>query len=224
MQSDFAQHLSQETWRTLAEEESAQQTGAAQATALQNGAELTYFQSHFVGSMELRSDAQTVTQYLNAHQGWFCRCAHPMMVDPVGEHGYLLTVGRYGSFGFEVEPKIGLHLLPPDEQGVYRIETIPDLVSEDQGYKVDFQASLQLVDCPISNAEASYPETNSVTHVQWDLDLSVSLLFPKFIRRLPHALIQVTGDRLLHQIVRQVSRRLTAKVQDDFNKNLAETV
>jgi Protein of unknown function (DUF1997) len=224
MQSDFAQHLSQETWRTLAEEESTQQTGAAQATALQNGAELTHFQSHFVGAMELRSDAQTVTQYLNAHQGWFCRCAHPMTVEPVGEHGYLLTVGRYGSFGFEVEPKIGLHLLPPDEQGVYRIETIPDLVSEDQGYKVDFQASLQLLDCPISNAEASHPEANSVTHVQWDLDLSVSLLFPKFIRRLPHTLIQVTGDRLLQQIVRQVSRRLTAKVQEDFNKNLTETV
>jgi Protein of unknown function (DUF1997) len=224
MQSDFAQHLSKETWRTLAEEESTQQTGAAQATALQNGAELTHFQSHFVGSMELRSDAQTVTQYLNAHQGWFCRCAHPMTVEPVGEHGYLLTVGRYGSFGFEVEPKIGLHLLPPDEQGVYRIETIPGLVSEDQGYKVDFQASLQLVDCPISNAEASYSKTTPVTHVQWDLDLSVCLLFPKFIRRLPHTLIQVTGDRLLQQIVRQVSRRLTAKVQDDFNKNLAETV
>jgi hypothetical protein len=223
MQSDFAQHLSQDNWRTLAEEES-QPTGAAQSTALQNGAELTHFQSHFVGSMELRSDAQTVTQYLNAHQGWFCRCAHPMTVEPVGEHGYLLTVGRYGSFGFEVEPKIGLHLLPPDEQGVYRIETIPDLVSEDQGYKVDFQASLQLVDCPIPNAEASHPKSNSVTHVQWDLDLSVSLLFPKFIRRLPHTLIQVTGDRLLQQIVRQVSRRLTAKVQEDFNKNLTETV
>ncbi len=224
MQSDFAQHLSQETWRTLAEEEFTQQAGNAQSAAFQDSADLTHFQSHFVGSMELRSDAQTVTQYLNAHQGWFCRCAHPMTVKPVGENGYLLTVGRYGSFGFEVEPKIGLHLLPPDEQGVYRIETIPDLVSEDQGYKVDFQASLQLVDCPISNTEESRHETIPVTHIQWDLDLAVSLLFPKFIRRLPHALIQVTGDRLLQQIVRQVSRRLTAKVQDDFNKNLAETV
>jgi hypothetical protein len=225
MQSDFAQHLSPETWRTLAEEELPQQVGTANPATLQDGgAELTHFQSHFVGSMELRSDAQTVTQYLNAHQGWFCRCAHPMTVEPVGENGYLLTVGRYGSFGFEVEPKIGLHLLPPDEQGVYRIETIPDLVSEDLGYKVDFKASLQLVDCPIGNSEESNPAPTPVTHVQWDLDLSVSLLFPKFIRRLPHTLIQVTGDRLLQQIVRQVSRRLTAKVQDDFNKNLAETV
>jgi hypothetical protein len=224
MQSDYAPHLSQETWRTLAEKELTQQSGSPQSAALQDGADLTHFQSHFVGSMELRSDAQTVTQYLNAHQGWFCRCAHPMTVTPVGENGYLLTVGRYGSFGFEVEPKIGLHLLPPDEQGVYRIETIPDLVSEDQGYKVDFQASLQLVDCPISNTEESRHEAISVTHIQWDLDLAVSLLFPKFIRRLPHALIQVTGDRLLQQIVRQVSRRLTAKVQDDFHKNLAGMV
>ncbi|MBV8885364.1 MAG: DUF1997 domain-containing protein, partial [Chroococcidiopsidaceae cyanobacterium CP_BM_RX_35] len=36
---------------------------------------------------------------------------------------------------------------------------------------------------------------------------------------LPNSLIQNTGDRLLHQIVKQVSRRLTYKVQEDFHKS-----
>jgi hypothetical protein len=47
-------------------------------------------------------------------------------------------------------------------------------------------------------------------------------MFPKFIRRLPQGLIQGTGDRVLAQIVRQVSRRLTAKVQDDFHASFSQ--
>jgi hypothetical protein len=34
---------------------------------------------------------------------------------------------------------------------------------------------------------------------------------------LPEGLVQTSGDRLLRQIVRQVSRRLTWKVQEDFH-------
>jgi hypothetical protein len=184
----------------------------------QADADLTHFHSHFVGAMELSGDTETVTQYLNAHRGWFCRCAHPMAVEPIGENGYLLTIGRYGSFGFEIEPKIGLHLLPPDAEGVYRIETIPGVSPAEQGYQVDFQASLQLIDRSKTEAPEDLPQ--ATTHVEWVLELDVALLFPRFIRKLPHALIQVTGDRLLAQIVRQVSRRLTAKVQDDFHTSL----
>ncbi|WP_404788609.1 DUF1997 domain-containing protein [Altericista sp. CCNU0014] len=216
MQSDYAQSLSHDNWMDLTEEPSAQTESTSKG--------LMHFHSHFVGAMELKADAETVEQYLNIHRGWFCRCAHPMAVEPVGENGYLLTIGRYGSFGFEVEPKIGLHLLPPDEQGIYRIETIPDVTPEDNGYKVDFRAALELVDRATDrsqqpDASQSSPPQNS-THIEWTLDLNVALLFPKFIRRLPHNLIQGTGDRLLAQIVRQVSRRLTAKVQDDFHASL----
>jgi Protein of unknown function (DUF1997) len=174
---------------------------------------LTRFQSNFVGCMTLRSDAETVKDYLQQHQGWFCRCAHPMQVQTVEENGYLLTIGRYGSFGFEVEPKIAVRLLPPDAEGVYRIETIPGLVDEEK-YQVTFKAALQLLD---RSQEESLAE-ESLTHVEWTLDLGVTIAFPRFIQRLPHPLIQGTGDRLLQQIVRQVSRRLTAKVQDDFHQ------
>jgi hypothetical protein len=222
MQSNYAQQLPTDAWRDLPPAETVQNLAISDTTLPPSDADLTHFRSHFVGSMELRSDAQTVTDYLNAHQGWFCRCAQPMTVKPVGETGYLLTIGRYGSFGFEIEPQIGLCLLPPDEQGLYKIETIPDLKAEERDYKVDFQAVLQLVDCPLPEIGTLHNRPDAITHIEWTLDLGVALRFPRFIRRLPHALIQVTGDRLLQQIVRQVSRRLTAKVQDDFHANLTE--
>ena len=56
--------------------------------------------------------------------------------------------------------------------------------------------------------------------MQWTLDLGVAIHFPKFIYRLPHKLIQYTGDKVLTQIVRQVSKRLTAKVQEDFHSTV----
>lgn len=174
---------------------------------------LTRFHGQFTDCMEMYADVHTVAEYLNAHQGWFCRCAQPMTVEPLGTNGYALTVGRFGAFNYEVEPKVGLELLPP-ESGAYRIRTIaiPNYVAP--GYDVDFKAVMNLVEKP---ASAESDRGGVVTGVEWELDLSVYLHFPKFIQRLPQSVIQATGDRLLNQIVRQVSRRLTHKVQEDFH-------
>lgn len=168
----------------------------------------TRFHGQFADCMEMFACATTVAEYLNAHQGWFCRCAAPMKVEPIGENGYALAIGRFGAFGYDVEPKVGLELLPP-EQGIYRIKTIniPNYVAP--GYDVDFKAAMQLV--PV--------DSKGVTRVEWNLDLAVYIHFPKFIQRLPKAMVQSTGDRLLNQIVRQVSRRLTHKVQQDFHRS-----
>lgn len=179
------------------------------------------FHGEFEDCMEMYADAATVAEYLQAHQAWFSRCAHPMKVQTLGQNGYALTIGRFGSFGYEVEPKVGLELLPPDEQGVYRIHTIPIPDYTAPGYDVDFNASLQLVELtPEQLAQRSDIPTNwagKVTGVEWQLDLVVSIHFPRFIYRLPKSLIQTTGDRLICQIVRQVSRCLTRKVQNDFH-------
>ena len=48
--------------------------------------------------------------------------------------------------------------------------------------------------------------------------MDVAVKFPKFIHKLPFSVIQKTGDRLLTQIVRQISPRLTYKIQEDFHK------
>ncbi|MBA3920437.1 MAG: DUF1997 domain-containing protein [Nostocaceae cyanobacterium] len=169
------------------------------------------FHSQHSDCMEMLATAHQVAEYLNEHQKWFATCAQPMTVEPLGENGYALTIGRFGSFGYEVEPKIGLELMPADA-GVYRIRTIPvpDYVAP--GYEVDYQASLHLVEVANEGQEV-------ITRVEWELDLTVNIHFPRFIQRLPKSLVQTTGDRLLNQIVRQVSRRLTYKVQQDFHQS-----
>ncbi|MEH1791728.1 DUF1997 domain-containing protein [Nostoc sp.] len=181
-----------------------------------NVATLTKFYGRYQDFMEMPASAEKVAEYLNAHASWFSRCAQPMKVQLLGENGYALVIGRFGAFGYEVEPKIGLELLPPEE-GIYRIRTIPIPDYQAPGYDVDYKASLQLIE---NNACSSA----EVTRVEWELDLVVDLHFPRFIQRLPKSIIQSTGDRLLNQIVRQVSRRLTRKVQQDFQKSLEKSL
>lgn len=165
------------------------------------------------------ADARTVAQYLDQHHEWFRRCAQPMNVEPIGRNSYALLIGRFGSFGYEVEPKIGLNLLP-QEEGVYRIETVPVPGYTATGYDVDFRAAMELVETPFEDAPDHHDRSVHplITRVQWHLDLTVMIQFPRFIHALPKALIQSTGDRLLRQIVRQVSTRLTRKVLEDFHQ------
>lgn len=183
--------------------------------------ESNHFHGYYQSAMDMFADAATVARYLDIHREWFVRCAHPMTAVPLGENGYDITVGRFGSFGYEVEPKIGLDLLPQD-QGVYRIRTIPIPGYESEGYAVDFQAEMHLVELETDPNLYAFPKgladiPAQMTRVEWELNLDVAIHFPRFIQALPKPLIQTTGDRLLNQIVRQVSRCLTHKVQDDFH-------
>jgi Protein of unknown function (DUF1997) len=185
--------------------------------------EASCFQQHFSSCMEMYAEPERVARYLDAHRGWFPRCAHPMKADLIGENGYALTIGKFGSFGYEVEPKVGLNLLPQAD-GVYRIQTIPVPDYEAPGYEVDFRAALHLVEAtPDPKQFAAGQMPAHLTQVEWELNLKVMIHFPRFVHRLPQSLIQTTGDRLLNQIVRQVSRCLTHKVQEDFHstENLA---
>ncbi len=173
--------------------------------------EYTYFESKFVDKMLLDANRQIVADYLDAHHDWFIRCAQPMTVELIGDNAYALTIGKYGSFGYEIEPKIGLELLPQD-QGVYRIQTVEIPNYYTTAYLVDFQAVMYLNE--IVN------EDRLQTEVNWELDLQVAMQFPKFITKLPQTLIQSTGDRVLEEVVKQVSKRLTKKVQNDFDCRL----
>jgi hypothetical protein len=176
------------------------------------------FDSQFKDCMELCADMPTVAEYLDQHHEWFRRCAHPMKAEPIGTNSYALLIGRFGSFGYEVEPKIGLDLLP-SQAGVYRIVTVPVPGYSAAGYDVDFRAAMELVEVPSEDkVRCDRGADPVITCVQWQLDLTVTIQFPRFIHALPKALIQSTGDRLLCQIVRQVSTRLTRKVLEDFHQ------
>jgi hypothetical protein len=169
------------------------------------------FSYRFTDAMLMGADVKTVGKYLDAHQGWFTRCALPMTANQLGKNGYALTIGKFNSFGYAVEPKIGLELLPQDS-GVYRIKTIaiPDYTPP--GYEVSFNAQMRLVETVEGDVLG--------TKVDWDLDLHIYIQFPKFIHKLPTGVIQGTGDKLLKQIVNRVSKQLTHKVQQDFHGNL----
>ena len=179
------------------------------------------YRSSFSDQMEMLAPTPVVADYLDHHDDWFERCAAPMQVHPVDCQSYGLTLGRFGNFGFEVEPTIGLRLLP-EEQKVYRIETI-DLNRDPAGespalndhYDVDFRARMELKPW----ASTTTDDSSLATAVSWDLDLAVWIRLPRVITMLPDALVQSSGDHLLKQIVRQISRRLTWKVQEDFHAN-----
>lgn len=178
-----------------------------------------YFRCHFQDSMQLCGEVEKVANYLQNHQTWFQRCALPMKAEPLGKNGYDLLIGRFGSFGYLVEARVGLELLPPDEEGCYRIETIPIPNYTPPGYEVDFRSTMELIELPFSEFTPVFtPEEQGelppvITSAQWILDLTVSVKFPRFIRAMSRSLIQSTGDRLLETIVRQVNRRLTYKTQ-----------
>ncbi|WP_310414456.1 DUF1997 domain-containing protein [Chamaesiphon sp. OTE_8_metabat_110] len=169
------------------------------------------FSYRFTDAMLMGADVKTVGKYLDAHQGWFTRCAQPMQVNALGKNGYDLTIGRFSSFGYVVEPKVGLELLP-QESGVYHIKTVEIPNYTAPGYDVNFNAQMRLVDTVDGDRLG--------TKIDWDLDLRVFIHFPKFIYKLPTGVIQGTGDKLLKQIVNRVSKQLTHKVQHDFHGNL----
>jgi hypothetical protein len=167
-------------------------------------------EGHFAGNMDMAADVDTVGRYLNSHRGWFTRCAHPMQVEPISDHGYALVVGHFSTLGYEVEPKVGLYLSPLDHR-VYRIDTIPIPGYVPPGYDVDFQAVLRLQEAP-----EAVPST-ALTQVDWNLSLAVNIHMPRLFNSVPRSLLKSSGDRLLNQVVRQVSKRLTRKVQEDFH-------
>jgi len=213
MLSKKREHESFDTKPGVLPESANQQTWDNSVAELTVSSKPMKFYGNYADCMEMYAPPSIVAKYLDNHQEWFSRCAHPMKAEPLGKNGYALIIGRFASLGYEVEPKIGLELSPPDKN-VYSIRTIPIPGYIAPGYDVDYNAVLALVEA--QKTDGGCPQ-EVITQVEWKLDLTVYLQFPKFIQRLPKSLLQTTGDKLLNQIVRQVSRRLTRKVQEDFH-------
>lgn len=190
------------------------------------------FNVFFSGYVDMFSNIETVAEYLAAHEGWFCRCAQPMTVEPFSKDGYLLNVGKFDSLGYEVEPKIAIVLEPP-QNNLYVMRTVPIPDYDFPGYEVQYKSSMELTEILTDNikmslrdkifaSKQSVPEL--ITRLNWHLDLVVSVEFPSFVAKLPRNLIQKSGDHLLSQIVRQISPRLSYKVQQDFHLSRGITI
>lgn len=176
-----------------------------------------HFEANFAGVMAMSGDAQTVAAYLDSHQDWFSECAQPLAVVPIADSGYLLTLGRFGALGYEVEVKVAL-ALESSETGSYRMYSISVPDTACLPYEVDYQATLELREIAPETELGQLP--NPITQVNWQLNLKIAVQLPKFIQRLPASLVQKAGNKLLAQIVGQVSPRLTQRVQRDFHSRL----
>jgi len=184
------------------------------------------FQTKFCGIMEMYSDIETVAHYLNHHRGWFVRCANPMKAEPFGEHGYTLVIGRYGAFGYDVEPQMSVILEPPNF-GKYIMYSVPNPNFHQDGYEVDYHSEMEIEPININQVDKDIEKVfakegirdipGQITKISWQLDLQVAVKFPSFVYKFSTNVIQNTGDRLLAQIIKQVSPRLTLKVQKDFH-------
>lgn len=183
---------------------------------------ITWFKTKYSNCMELYADGETVAKHFASHRSWFCKCAHPMKVEPIGENGYDLLIGKFGSFGYQVEARVGLELVPPDPVGIYRIRTIDVPNYTSIGYEVKFESEMKLLELPTDQfcsqkdiEKMGLPPV--ITGAEWNLDLTVGVKFPQFIQKMSPALIQNTGNSLLLKVVRQVSRCLSNKTQQDFH-------
>lgn len=184
------------------------------------------FQTRCAGMMEMYSDHQTVSDYLNNHQGWFVRCAEPMKVVPFGDNGYTLTIGNYGAFGYHLEPQMTVILEGGKSQG-YSMYSVSNPHLSNSNYEINYRSDLAIQSIPISQdinkvarQQGQDILAENITQINWQLDLSVKIQFPAFIYKLPMSLIKSTGNRLLTQIVKQISPRLSYKIQKDFHHRL----
>ena len=184
------------------------------------------FQTKFTGIMEMYGDRETVAKYLKNHQGWFTRCAEPMKVQPFGNDGYTLIVGNYGAFGYHLEPQMSVILETSEGDSCYKMYSVPNSQYE-ANYDVNYCSILHLHAIPTSEAVTKVDKIFSqygmknvpseVTKIDWTLNLSINIRFPSFIYKLPQSVVKSTGNRVLSQIVKQISPRLSYKVQKDFH-------
>lgn len=185
------------------------------------------FHTSFTGSMEMYGDEETVSKYLSNHQGWFIRCAEPMKVRAFGENGYTLSVGKYGAFGYNLEPQMSVILETPESNRYSMYSVANPQFDKTSNYEVNYRSNLQIESIPVSQASQGIEKVyrqkglnnlpHQITKIHWTLNLTVKIQFPNFIYRLPTSMIQSTGNRLLAQIVKQISPRLSYKVQKDFH-------
>jgi len=160
------------------------------------------FQTQLNDQVVIACSSSFAYWYLQWHSVWFPNCAKPMQTKLIRHNAYQLTVGRFGAFGYQVEPRINLQMTPFLDS--FRISTLP-LQDDGQLYEVDFQAEMAIV--PIDSHRCQ---------INWELNLVVEIPFPDFINAMPQKLIQKTGDRLLARVVREISKSVNEKIAVDF--------
>jgi hypothetical protein len=163
------------------------------------------------GQVAMETEREPLAAYLGEHQEWIDRCFKPLKVFPLSESTYKLQFFRIGGLGFELEPCFGVEIWA-EEDYLFRLGSI-DLPSDaDLPYTVDCQSYFQLRDLPDSG----------MTQVNWDLELDIWMELPCFLSAFPHSLVYNVGAKVVRQVTRRMSDRLTHNVCTDYYRSVGK--
>ncbi len=165
------------------------------------------------GRVDLQTDRFTLAHYLHHHAEWIERCFKPLKVFPLSPETYKLQFFRIGGLGFELEPCFGIKIWP-EQNSVFRLSSIELPEEEGLPYSVDCLSYFRLEELDPE------PLQEPLTRVHWDLKLDIWMQLPGFLQALPYSLVYRVGARVVNQVTRSMSDRLTHNVCTDFYRSV----
>jgi hypothetical protein len=177
------------------------------------------------GQVDLQTDLPRLADYLQNHRDWIDHCFKPLKVEALSANTYKLQFFRIGGLGFELEPCFGVKIWA-DEGNIFRLSSIELPSDAHLPYKVDCQSYFRLEELSRSEGqdqpdqkEDSHP---TLTRVHWDLQLCIQMELPGFLLALPRNLVHRVGTKVVVQVTRSMSDRLTHNVCTDFYKSIGK--
>ncbi|GAB4218538.1 MAG: DUF1997 domain-containing protein [Synechococcales cyanobacterium] len=165
------------------------------------------------GQVDLETPVEDLADYLRHHQEWIHRCFKPLKVNPLGEGNYRLHFFRIGGLGFELEPHFAISIWEePLHQ--FRLDSLDLPEDEPLPYHVDCQATFRIEQLPDTD--------RPITRVFWGLVLKIDIELPGFLQVLSRSLVQKVGIKVVNQVTRSMSDRLTHNVCTDFYRSVGK--
>lgn len=165
------------------------------------------------GRVDLETDRLTLAHYLHDHAEWIERCFKPLKVFPLSPETYKLQFFRIGGLGFELEPCFGVKIWP-EQDSVFWLSSIDLPEEEGLPYSVDCLSYFRLEELDLDSHHGP------LTRVHWDLKLDIWMQLPGFLQALPYPLVYRVGARVVNQVTRSMSDRLTHNVCTDFYRSV----
>ncbi len=167
------------------------------------------------GEVDLETDQATLADYLTQHSRWIERCFKPLQVYPLAADAYKLQFFRIGGLGFELEPCFGVQIWSEGDS-LFRLGSIELPSDEGLPYRVQCQSSFRLEEISPTTRKDPKRQAPIVTRVHWHLYLNIHMDLPGFLQALPYSLVHRVGSKVVQQVTRNMSDRLTHNVCSDF--------
>ncbi len=184
------------------------------------------------GQVDLQTDAPTFATYLDSHRDWMERCFKPLKVLPLTDDSYKVQFFRIAGLGLEVEPCFGIQLWSED-RSLFRLRSIELPMEAETPYQITCLSSFRLEPLepasPLSGysaggfvRETSRGSSPPMIRVHWHLNLLVGMELPGLVKSLPSAFVHRVASRIVNQVTRSMSERLTRNVCSDFYQTIGQ--